>query len=101
MYAYSFDPVAAVEYEETFLWYQQNSIVAADAFVDAMNEAINSICKTPKLYRNTYNTLREIHLKRFPFCLIYEVDDEKKQVVIISIFHQSRNPDEKYGDKNA
>ena len=96
MYSHSFDPIAAIEYEEAYFWYQQNSIMAADNFTAAIDDAVNSICISPFLYRKTYKSVREILIKRYPFSLIYEVDEQKKHVIIISIYHHYRDPNKKY-----
>lgn len=53
-YTYSFDPVAASEYENAFNWYQERSLVAADNLIVEVEECIKAIYKDPYRYRNTY-----------------------------------------------
>jgi plasmid stabilization system protein ParE len=31
-------------------------------------------------------------IKHFPFLIIYRIDEAKKKIVIVSIFHAKRNP---------
>lgn len=95
-YSYLISPVAADEYEEAFTWYEERSIIAADAFIIAVQNAVNAACNDPYRYRNTYKNLRELTLKKYPFNLVYYPDDEHQTIVIISIYHHKRNPAEKY-----
>ena len=95
-YKYKFDPIAANEYEEAFIWYQERSEMAADNFLIAVEEAIEAICNDPHRYRNTYKQLRELALKKYPYHIIYYVDEKKKHVTITSLFHNKRDPKKKY-----
>jgi plasmid stabilization system protein ParE len=96
VYRHIFDPIAAEEYEDSFKWYEERSFVAADNFILAVEIAISAICANPYRYRNTYKNLREITIKKYPFNLIYFVDEDKKSITIISLFHHKRNPKIKY-----
>lgn len=52
-YSYKFDPIAAIEYEEAYLWYYERNIKAAEGFQKAIENAITSVCSGPFRYRNT------------------------------------------------
>jgi plasmid stabilization system protein ParE len=95
-YKYIFDPIAADEYEISFKWYEKKSIVAADGFILAVQDAITAVCANPDRYRNTHKKLREITLKKYPFNLIYYIDESKKLIVVTSLYHHKRNPKGKY-----
>jgi plasmid stabilization system protein ParE len=95
-YTYIFDPIAADEYEEAFKWYERSSPTAADNLIVVVHEAILEICGDPFRFRKTHKELRELTLKKYPFNLIYFIDDKKKRVTITSLFHHRRNPKKKY-----
>lgn len=38
VYQYTFDPIAASEYEEAFKWYEEKSIIAADNLIIAVRK---------------------------------------------------------------
>lgn len=99
-YSYNISPIAANEYEEAFIWYEERSVVAADAFIIAVQNAIEAACSDPLRYRNTYKNLRELTLKKYPFNLIYHIDNNKELITVISIYHHKRDPKNKY-DKSA
>lgn len=45
---------------------------------------------------NTRQEEGELTLKKYPFNLIYYIDEERQRVVIVSIYHHKRNPTGKY-----
>ena len=95
-YSHIFDSVAAKEYEEAFKWYEERSFFAADNFLLAVENAIHLICANPHRYRNTYKSLRELTVKKYPFNLVYFIDENKKLIIIVSLYHHKRNPKTKY-----
>ncbi len=99
-YRYIFDPVAADEYEKAFNWYEQKSVVAADNLIVAVQNAITAICTNPYRYRNTHENLRELTLKKYPYNLIYFIDENKKLIIVTSLYHHKRHPMGKY-DKSS
>lgn len=96
VYQYMFNPVAADEYEDAFDWYEQKSIIAADNLIVAVQDAITAICANPYRYRNTYKNLRELTLKKYPYNLIYLIDENKKLITVISLYNHKRHPKGKY-----
>lgn len=95
-YFYIISPVAASEYEDAFNWYEERSTQASEAFIISVQNAIEAICQNPYRYRNTYKSLREITLRKYPFNLIYYIDEESKIIIVFSIYHHKRNPENKY-----
>lgn len=96
IWRYIFNPVAANEYEDAFMWYKAKSIIAADNLIIAVQDVIDAVCSNPYRYRNTYRNLRELALKKYPFTLIYYIDESKKLIVVTSLFHHKRDPKKKY-----
>lgn len=95
-YKHIYEPVALSEYKEAIQWYDERSKKAAENFVKEVKEKIKSICVDPQRYRNAYKYFRETCLTRYPFYIIYFVDESKKIIVISSVYHHRRNPKGKY-----
>lgn len=95
-YQYVFDPIAFKEYKSSIKWYLSKSEQAADNFIKEVTARIRAICSDPTRYRNTYNNFREVMLVKFPFSIVYFVDEDNNTVVIVSVFHNKRNPQRKY-----
>ncbi|OLY91958.1 ParE toxin of type II toxin-antitoxin system, parDE [Cnuella takakiae] len=96
MYRYELHPEAQKEYEAAVQWYRDQSLVAAENFVLAINEALFRICQRPTWWRNTYLHYHELGLKKYPYSIIYTIEPAKELVVIIALFHHKQNPAKKY-----
>lgn len=83
-------PDAANDILEATKWYDNNLKGLGESFLENVDIAINSIQRNPEAYPKVYRKLRRILLKKFPFSLFYLYGDE--QIVVIAIFHVSRNP---------
>lgn len=95
-YKYSYEPLALAEYKEIILWYNERSATTAENFVIAVNEKIKLICTDPLRYRNIYKHFRETSLKKYPYCIVYFLDENEQTVIITSLYHHRRNPKKKY-----
>lgn len=95
-YIHIYRPVALAQYEEAVLWYRDQSEVAAENLIAEIEHQIKVICSDPFRYRNTYKHFRETSLKKFPYCIVYLVDEDARTVIISSVYHHKRNPKKKY-----
>jgi hypothetical protein len=50
-YRYVYDPIALSEYKEAISWYHERSELAAEGFVNEVNEKLAAICKDPFRFR--------------------------------------------------
>jgi plasmid stabilization system protein ParE len=87
---------ALKEYNESFSWYGQRSIQAGVNFDTQVKLILAKIEKQPDLFRKSYKKFREAKTKKFPYSIIYFIDEKENQIVITSIFHQKRNPGLKF-----
>jgi plasmid stabilization system protein ParE len=96
IYDYVFLQKAQSEYEASFKWYLERSTEAAEQFKIATEYAIELICNNPYMWRNEYKDFHELCLKKYPFSIVYRVDEKKNIVVVTSVFHHSRSGMRKY-----
>lgn len=96
MYQFIYSPVALIEYKDAVVWYKERSTKVAEGSVNQVQEKVNNICKTPYRYHINYKHFRETSLRKYPYSLVYFIDENEKTVIITSIFHQKRNPKKKY-----
>ena len=99
-YQYYFEPRALKEYVTALKCYKKRSDKAATNFVKEMDYAISIICTDPLRFRISYKQFREIALKKYPFYVIYSIEETKKQLLIFSVFHHKRNPVIKFRKSN-
>lgn len=99
MYQYLLEPKAQTEYEESIEFYAERSLEATLNFINIVEQTIELICKKPFGNRNRYKNYFEIILDKYPFTIIYTIEQELNLLIIISIYHHSRNPKYKYKAK--
>src|SRR6185437_7061463 len=95
-FSYVFHLQAQQDYEESLNWYLEKSQRAAAGFVDAVNGSITQICAYPTRLKNTYKHYHEIGLKKYPFVIIYSINQDDEMVIVWKIFHYKRNPKRKF-----
>jgi len=74
---------ATRELEEAYAWYEE----------------LKKITNNPQHYKKTYKNYQEALVDRFPFLIVYTVVEPVKEILVIAIFHTSRNPKIKYRNK--
>ena len=87
---------AIKEYAEAIRWYEERSLQAADNFVLYVSQTLNEIENKPEHFRLTYRNYREAKTKKYPYNIVYFIDDKKQTIVITTLFHQKRNPKKKF-----
>ena len=96
MYSISFKHTAAQEYKDAIDWYSERSKPAAQKFTQAIEDKLDSVCKDPKKYKNLYKNYHEVSTRKYPYTIVYFLDEIPKSVVVVAIYHQKRHPKKKY-----
>ncbi len=85
-----FRPIAQGEFDEAMLWYEEQRPGLGDEFVAELERTIDSIANQPDRYPVVRGDVREAIVSRFPYCVYYRVKPDR--VVIVAVFHGSRDP---------
>ena len=83
-------PPAQLELDEAFAWYESQVVGLGYGFLDELNRAVRLAATFPALYQQINLGIRRCLLNRFPYGLIYGVDDE--MIVIVAVAHIKRLP---------
>jgi plasmid stabilization system protein ParE len=97
VYDIQFDPKADAEYQEAYAWYEEQLRGLGERFEFSLEQKFSSISSTPLLYPVKKYDIRECKINDFPYLIVYKLYPRKKVILIISIFHTSRNPRKKLG----
>ena len=81
-----------------FSWYEDQKEGLGERFLLCLDEYYDVISENPHIFQAKYNARRQAILKRFPYVIIYEV--EENTVVVYAVFHTSQNP-KKWKKKNT
>lgn len=84
-------PEAAAEAEAAFDWYAESSPGAARGFLHDLEAAISRVLEAPDRWPETLGGRRRYLLQRYPFLLIYRVD-QHDNVEIVAVAHAKRRP---------
>jgi len=95
-YIVRYYPKAEIEYFEAYDWYKQRLEGLEGRFESCTGDKINDIIDNPLQFPNKKYNSRECKVSDFPYLIVYKVYPKKQLILIISIFHTSRNPKKKY-----
>ncbi len=85
-----FLPQARVEYDEAADWYDRQRPGLGVDFVAKIREVLSRIAANPRRHAAVYGPVRKVAVKRFPYIVLYR--DEPDEIIVISVFHTSRDP---------
>jgi toxin ParE1/3/4 len=89
-YALKFRKLAIKDIGEAFDWYEARKIGLGEEFLLSTELAFDDIRRNPEYFEEKYPNVRRYNLRRFPYSVYYRI--LKKQVAILAVYHQSRNP---------
>lgn len=82
-----------IDLKEINQWYSKIDKRLWIFFIKEFHSKINFIRENPLASEVKYDDSRIAFLKKFPFGIHYQFDENRNIVKIFSIFHTSRNPE--------
>lgn len=87
---YVFHPEALAEYADAVQYYAKQRVEVAQAFVDAVEDAVYRIRESPTRYIVIDEDIRRCMTRKFPYGIIYTI--EQDYILILAVMHCSREP---------
>lgn len=87
---YVFHPQALTEYADAVQYYAEQRLEVAQAFVDAIEDAVYRIRESPTRYVAIDEDVRRCMTRRFPYGILYTI--EQDYILILAVAHCSREP---------
>jgi plasmid stabilization system protein ParE len=84
---------AEADLEEAFDYYRSIRRDLGDGFLDEFRRAVDRILQYPRGWQPLDPTFRRCRLHRFPYGIIYRLDEQAQQVVVVAVQHLNRRPD--------
>lgn len=81
---------ARQELDEAFAWYEAQVVGLGYGFLDEFNRTVRLVTTFPEIYQLINPGIRRCLLNRFPYGLVYGVDDG--MIVIVAVAHVKRRP---------
>lgn len=83
-----FHELAQEEYRESYAWYSERSVEAADRLEAESDRVIDLIINRPQMFPQYDVSHRIALLHRFPFAIVFRI--EPGEIVIVAFAHGSR-----------
>ncbi len=92
-YVIRFSQLASEDLTEILGWYQNQGVTGLDKrFIEAMSKTLKSLETSPKAHRIVHENVRQAVLKKFPYKIIYTIEENIVEVLIVAVMHQRRDP---------
>lgn len=85
-----FIPKTLTEYSEAVQYYAERRVELAQAFIDAVEEAIYRVRESPMRWSVFEEDIRRCLVRKFPYGILYTI--EQDYILILAVMHCSRKP---------
>src|SRR6218665_1437869 len=86
-----FTPEAEADVVDAYAWYEARVPGLGEEYLRCVEACVTSVCRNPNAHPVAIDSFRGALVRRFPFKVFYEADDDV--VVIYAVFHCSQNPE--------
>lgn len=83
-------PEAGVEANDAFNWYEDRQPGLGSEFYRELTRCLELVVENPLVSMVAYRGLRKRKLDRFPYLVIYQMNEF--ELTVVSVFHGARNP---------
>lgn len=92
MYSSTILPLAQEDIREAAKWYNAKKKGLGRRFTSHVRKKVKLLEKNPKIAPVRYADVRTAVLDLYPFMIHYRVDDDKQMILILAVYHTSKNP---------
>lgn len=85
--------IARIQMHDALDFYNSKQRNLGKKFLTEIDNTLNSILLSPHGFKVIYQNKHQATMAKFPFVIIYEIIESK--IVVMSIFHTSKNPTKK------
>ena len=85
-------PGAEDDLDEAFRYYESRQRGLGDKFLDEFRHAVDRVIQFPHGWHSMDKTYRRCQLHRFPYGIIYRVDQADLDIVITAVMQLNRRP---------
>jgi len=89
-YAIVIRPEAEDDLKNAYAWYEDKRKGLGHEFLLQVDAGFNFLLKNPTISKIEYKETRQHIIRRFPYKIIYLVENEK--IIILAVLHLKRSP---------
>jgi len=75
---------------QAYLWYEKQVEGLGGEFLFCVDACIQNIARSPKIYQKVRKNIRRAFICRFPYGIFFI--EQTDHIMIIAVFHASRDP---------
>ena len=84
---------ATDDLQDSYDWYEEQRAGLGEQFITEVDEYIKLISKNPYQFAVQFSgKYRFALLRRFPFRIVYDIEENENLVNVTAVFHTSRDP---------
>lgn len=84
-------PESENDLKEAFSWYEDKRLGLGYDFLLQVDVGLRFIERNPEIHPIEYKGIRKHIIKRFPYKIIYLVEEEN--IIVLAVIHGKRSPD--------
>lgn len=81
---------ARTEFIEASVWYESKRVGLALEFIAEIDSCVSQASKNPLQFAIVHENIRRVVANRFPYSVYFRA--EKHRIVVLAVFHGSRDP---------
>ena len=82
---------AKEDISNAFFWYENKQRGLGERFINVLDDCFSAIGKNPWLFAKKYGEMRQAIIKKFPYVVLYEIEDSL--IIVYSVFNTNQNPE--------
>jgi hypothetical protein len=71
------NPEAEEDLHSARLWYESEKHGLGDELIEAVERVLQRVQQAPRLYAKVFQDLRLALVRRFPYAVVYRIDDDQ------------------------
>ncbi len=83
---------AIQDIDEAIEWYEAQKEGLGIRFALSFKESVRFLENNPQMYAKIFEEVRRVLVRSFPYSAYYLIEENKKEVLIFAVVHNSRNP---------
>jgi plasmid stabilization system protein ParE len=84
------NPEAEADLADARAWYERQRRGLGDELLECVEEVFHRLRGSPELFGRAFEELRLARVRRFPYLVVFRVDED--QVTVVAIYHARRDP---------
>lgn len=81
---------AEIQIVAAYSWYENKQTNLGDDFLLSIEDSLKAIEKDPQAFQLKHKNVRAVYAKHFPYGIFYLISNN--DIIVIAVFHLSRNP---------